>query len=328
MYVSRVGIVSGTGTGKKRTLPALRESESCKVTSLHGRDSEKLNNIASDFDIPETHSSLDEFIRNRNFDFAMVCSPPFMHFDQVRTLLEAGIPCLVEKPLSIDVEQSKMLKELAREKDVPMRVAHHLRHQNTYTAIRDSLAAGELGDVVTAEMEWSFQLNRAAPSSKWKLNDATNGLTCMYDAGSHCVDIAVSLFGAGDTVKALATRLPGDSTYESVDLLSKHGSVQSFIRSSRLYGPYSNDLKISGTAGQIYAPNFFTEKSSDVVELRLSTGTRLIRQAPPSPYRSEVEDFARLVRGGGEPNLGTSVDDAIATLELLDKANHLISGEE
>jgi predicted dehydrogenase len=56
-------------------------------------------------------------------------------------------------------------------------VAHHLRHQDTYARMQEILNNGELGHIVTAYAEWSFEMNRAAPSAAWKLGPSKNGLS-------------------------------------------------------------------------------------------------------------------------------------------------------
>jgi hypothetical protein len=35
--------------------------------------------------------------------------------------------------------------------------------------MREILNNGELGDIVTASAEWSFKMNRTAPSAAWNL---------------------------------------------------------------------------------------------------------------------------------------------------------------
>ena len=196
----RVGIVSATGTGRKRTIPALSDFSLCTVTAIHGRDETKLHQIAQQFNIADSYTNLEELISERSFDVAVVCSPPFLHYEEVSRLLTAGVPCLVEKPVTLSVTEGTKLKNLSEANSAPLRVAHHLRHQSTFMEIKQAIAQQAVGDLVSASFEWSFTLNRKAPSSAWKLNSAMNGKTSLYDAGIHCVDIAVGLLGPGAVV--------------------------------------------------------------------------------------------------------------------------------
>jgi predicted dehydrogenase len=324
MSKARIGIVSATGTGRKRTIPALTDSALCAVTAIHGRDGAKLQQLSEGFKIPEIYTDLGEFISTRNFDIAVVCSPPFLHYEQASRLIAAGIPCLIEKPVTLSAAEAVKLKNMSEMNSVPVRVAHHLRHQNTFMEIKHALLEESVGHPISASFEWSFTLNREAPSSAWKLNPAMNGKTALYDAGAHCVDVAIGILGPGNVTGINARKLPGDRTYESVDMLSQHGDVMCMIRASRLYGPFSNDLKINATAGQVVAHNFLTEHSSDSIDIRSAAATRSIARTSESPYRLEVEDFVRVVQGNSSLYGDTTLDDAIAAIRMLEQVDALL----
>lgn len=318
----RIGIVSATGTARKRTIPALDGSEICAVTAIHGRDGSKLDDVARLHCIRHQYTELSSFIADRKFDVAMVCSPPFLHHEHVSALLTAGIPCLVEKPFALTVADAVSLRDLSATQSVPVRIAHQLRHQNTFATMKNSLTDGSIGRPISASLEWSFTLNRKSSSSRWKLDSSTNGKTSLYDAGIHCIDLAIGLFGPGIVCGVNALMLPGDSTYEFVDLMTQHGSVSCIIRASRIYGPFSNDLKVSGTDGQITATDFLTEKSSESIQIRGTQGMRAAdARTSVDPYRLEVEDFGRIVQGDSPRYGDTNLHDAIAALEMLEQAD-------
>lgn len=321
----RIGIVSATGTARKRTIPALDGSDVCTVTAIHGRDGSRLDDVARRHGVRHQYTDFSSFIADRKFDVAVVCSPPFLHHDQVSALLTAGIPCLVEKPFALTVADAVSLRNLSIAHSVPVRIAHQLRHQNTFGTMKDSLTDGSIGHPISASLEWSFTLNRKSASSRWKLDPSTNGKTSLYDAGIHCIDLAIGLFGPGIVCGINALMLPGDRTYEFVDLVSRHGDVSCMIRASRVYGPFSNDLRVSGTEGEVTAPGFLTEKSSESIQIHGSSGTRTEARTSAAPYRLEVEDLVRVVRGDSPRYGDTDLDDAIAALEMLEQADAFLS---
>src|SRR4051794_4775570 len=79
MRRARVVVVSCTGSGRKRTLPALHESSICEVVAVHGRDASTLIRVADEFGVPAHFTSLEAMIAAGGFDMAVVCSPPFLH---------------------------------------------------------------------------------------------------------------------------------------------------------------------------------------------------------------------------------------------------------
>jgi len=320
----RLGIVSATGTGRKRTIPALAESALVRVTAVHGRDLEKLATLQKENGIDHAYLELDEMIAQRQFDIAMVCSPPYLHAEQATALIEAGIPTLIEKPVAGSVSDAEKIHDVAERTGVPVRIAHHLRHQSNYSSIRETLRAGGLGQIHTAFMEWSFTLNQQAPSSLWKLDPERNGLTCLSDAGVHCVDMAIGLLGPG-IVRGVNTSEPAPrGTVETCDVLTDHGGVSVLIRASRQYGPYENRLVISGSAGVIDAPSFFTEESAPKVYMRLGDQLRTLTKDTENPYQIEVEDFAALVQGRAGVSEGTTTSEALAACQLIDAAERTL----
>jgi len=325
MTIPRVGIISATGTGRKRTIPALQTSTMCKVTAVHGRDKEKVNELASSFGIPHAYSEISKMISDANFDIAIVCSPPFLHREQISELLDAGYPVLSEKPLALKEEDAKHIKELSALRSKIVLIAHHLRHQNTYAAIKEAIEKKEIGEIQSAFFEWSFTMNKSASNAQWKMNPELNGYTSLSDAGIHCIDTAIGLFGSGEFRGACSSGCTQGGTFESCDIFVLHSGIQVTIRASRLYGPFSNQLLISGTKGEILAPLFFTERSAEYVNIMTERHSRIIKKEQSNPYKLEVEDFVRATRDPNYFPIGTRIDDALNSCKIiLDAEKYLL----
>ena len=249
----RLAILSATGTAQKRTIPALVSSKLVTVSAIQGRNPEKLREVSDRYGIQSIYTDEHKLLDEGSYDAVMICSPPYMHFSQAKRVIDRGTPCLLEKPAAMSADECNELSHIAAERAVVVHVAHHLRHQDTYARMQEILNNGELGDIVTASAEWSFKMNRSAPSASWKLDPLKNGLSAMNDAGIHTVDAMIGLLGPGSLRGAASVRRPEDKTHEAVDILCEQHECLTHIRSSRLYGPSANDLRINGTDGSIYA---------------------------------------------------------------------------
>lgn len=312
----RVAIVSTTGSGRKRTIPALVDSTEVEVSAVHGRSADKITELASTFGVEHAYTDLEQLAAEREFDFVMLCSPPFMHKEQAEFFLDRKVPLLIEKPVAHTESDAQAIKMAAEAAGVEVRVAHHLRHQPAFQAIADALQSGSIGTPLIAEFQWSFKLNPDAPSSLWKLDPKLNGPTSLTDAGIHCIDAAVGLFGPGE-LDNLKTVTPTDRrTAETCVLQTQHGRTSVTVIASRIYGPYTNNLRISGTSGYIVGADFFTETSSEEVTIFDSSGEATVTARGRNPYAVEVEDFARLLRVGEAQN-GTTLGEAVAALSLI-----------
>ena len=321
----RLAILSATGTAQKRTIPALVNSKLVTVSAIQGRNPEKLREISDKYGIPSIYTDEHKLLDEGSYDAVMICSPPYMHFSQATRVIDRGAPCLLEKPAAMSSVECKELSHIAAERAVNVHVAHHLRHQDTYARMQEILNNGDLGDIVTASAEWSFKMNPAAPSAAWKLDPLKNGLSAMNDAGIHVVDAMIGLLGPGSLRGAASVRRPEDRTHETVDVLCEQHECLTHIRSSRLYGPSANDLRINGTGGSIYAPGFFTEASSVSFDVTRAGKTESVRHSSPNPYQVVVEDFARSVEGLTPLFPFTDLQDAGLAMSLIDAAHQTIT---
>jgi predicted dehydrogenase len=322
----RLAILSATGTAQKRTIPALIRSKLVTVSTIQGRNPEKLREVSDRYGIPSIYTDEHELLDDGSYDAVMICSPPYMHFSQAKRVIDRGTPCLLEKPAAMSADECNELSRLATERGVVVHVAHHLRHQDTYARMQEILNNGELGDIVTAYVEWSFAMNRSAPSAAWKLDPLKNGLSAITDAGIHCVDAMIGLLGPASLRGAASVRRPEDKTHETIDILCEQHECLTHIRASRLYGPSANDLRINGTDGSIYAPEFFTEVSAVSFDVTRAGKTESVRHSSPNPYQVEVEDFARSVEGLAPLFPFTDLRDAILAMSLIDDAHQAITG--
>lgn len=256
-------------------------------------------------------------IQDRLFDVAMVCSPPFLHEPQLEALITANIPCLVEKPAALTPAGVNRIASLAMHNNVLVGVAHHLRYSAMYEKVLDLLCHGDLGQIHHAYMEWSFHLDKHSKNARWKLNPALNGASALSDAGIHCIDVAVSLFGAGEAA-SVTSEMGHGGTVEDLTIETKHGNTRVTVTCSRRYGPYSNLLKISGTQGELFVPGFFSEDPA--LKAILFRGNRqfsIVVENRRSVYALEVEDFVSAV-GRGEPCRGCSLPDALLAAYIVE----------
>ena len=57
-------------------------------------------------------------------DYILIVTPNFVHFDPAYKALEAGIPVMCEKPLTVNLEEADKLVAKTKERNIPFAVAH------------------------------------------------------------------------------------------------------------------------------------------------------------------------------------------------------------
>ena len=80
-------------------------------------------------------------------DGAVVTTPTQAHAGLVASVVEAGIPCFCEKPLSLSLAETRDVGELADARGVPLQIGFHRRCDPEYLRVRSAVRDGTLGRV-------------------------------------------------------------------------------------------------------------------------------------------------------------------------------------
>lgn len=314
----RMVVLSASGSGRKRTIPALEKQKFVSIAAIHGRNVDKLKAIATEYHIEHFYTDVDELLSNEKFDFAFVASPPFLHKAQILKLAAAGKSILCEKPLCITLEDAMAITQAVKGNNILFRLAHHVRHQKAMRDIKDLIVGGAIGEIRSAFLQWSFNLNRDAPSAAWKLDPKLGGRHSFFDAGVHGIDLALHLFGNPRRVVASGVSTFAGDTLDSSVAVFEYPMFNVVLAASQNQAPVGNDLRIYGTEGSICAPGALNEASIARIEIQTKQQFDVREYPPENLYRSEIEDFARMIAGAGSyENTGTTIDDAVLAVRTL-----------
>ncbi len=88
---------------------------------------------------------LEEGLRSAKPDGLVIATPNQLHVPHGLAAVAAGVPMLLEKPVSGDVESAWRLVEAAETAGVSILVGHHRRHSPLIQRAREIVASGRLG---------------------------------------------------------------------------------------------------------------------------------------------------------------------------------------
>ena len=156
-FMTRIGII-GLGFMGYTHFEGARGLSNAKVTAFATRNEQKLSgdwtSIQGNFGPPGGHvdvsdlkcySDYRQLLADPDIDLVDVCLPTDKHFDVVKESLAAGKPTLVEKPISVDLDQAREMVELARSANVPLLVAHVLPFFPEFAFAAKAVRSGEFG---------------------------------------------------------------------------------------------------------------------------------------------------------------------------------------
>ena len=137
-------------------------------------------------------------------DAAIVAGPASFHLEQALTCLEAGVPVLIEKPLSVDAQNLESLLQARDRAGVPVMVGYNLRHLPVITALRQAVLEGSVGRVCHVHAEVGQYLPDWRPQQDYRQTvsaQARLGGGVLLEL-SHELDYLCWIFGAPLWVQA------------------------------------------------------------------------------------------------------------------------------
>jgi predicted dehydrogenase len=144
----RNAAVVGVGLLGAQHAEQYRQNAHTRLTLVQDIDPERARAAGDRLDVPWT-TSLDA-VAASDTEIVSIATPDHLHFDAAATLLSAGKHLLIEKPLTTSSEEAHELVRLAQLHDRRVGVALGQRWNPNLLQIRDSLAAGEIGDPIYA----------------------------------------------------------------------------------------------------------------------------------------------------------------------------------
>jgi predicted dehydrogenase len=149
---------------------------------------------------------------DQRIDYVTIVTPNDSHYAVANACLEAGLPVLCEKPLTLTLAESQDLVSLTRKTKLPFVVAY------TYTALpmvmlaREMVRGGDIGEVrkVEAWYPQGWLASRAeddgGQQAVWRVDPKKSGASgCGGDIGTHAYEFV--RFVAGLTAVQVQARL-------------------------------------------------------------------------------------------------------------------------
>lgn len=131
---------------------------------------------------------------DREINGAIIATPTSSHYAISKTCLEQSIPCFIEKPLTLNVTQSKELMDLASSKNVYTQMGFVLRYVSTFSRLHDLVNTGSLGFVRSYRASMNGNVITKPDSKSWRTNFSAGG-GCLNEYGPHLIDLCRFIFG-------------------------------------------------------------------------------------------------------------------------------------
>lgn len=266
-------------------------------------------------------------------DGVIIATPNHLHVENGLECISRNIPILVEKPIASSVGEARRLVEAANEREVPLLVGHHRRHNPLIAAAKDALDTGAVGTIVTVHaMFWLYKPDDYF-SAGWRNRP---GAGPVFINLIHDIDVLRHLCGEIACVEAMqsaSTRKHANEDTAVIILRFESGALGTVNMSDTVAAPWSWELTskenpaypptdefcylIGGTAGSLELPGLSLWSYPDGKRdwLRTLASSRIAFR-PEDPLVRQIRHFCSVIRGRDKPLV--SGREGLRTLEVIE----------
>ncbi len=266
------------------------------------------------------------------------------HRPAIEIAAQRGVSVMVEKPLTISMEDARAIKATAEAHHIQVMVNYETTWYPSNRAVYDDVRNGSIGGVrrivVHAGHQGPAEIGVQPEFLKWLTDPAQNGAGAMYDFGCYGADLATWLMHgqAPLTVTAVANHDKPDR-YPRVDddatIVLQYPQAQAVIQASWNWPFGRKDMEVYGSTGYAIASDkdhVRTRREHDSSDEVHSAGSL------PDMEKDSLSYLMAVLKGKLVPKGDlTSLDTNMVVMQILDAAResvrtgrtvHLVSAEQ
>ena len=194
------GILGSAHIATEHVIPAMLSCQYGEVYAIASRSTEKAQNIAEQFGIPEFYGSYEELLADKEVDAIYIPLPNHLHVQWAIKALEADKHVLVEKPVGLSSKEAeRLLQETKKYPHLKVMEAFMYRHHPQWIKVKELVDQKAIGDIKTIQSSFSFFEDD--PNSI--VNSKEFGGGSLMDIG--CYPISLSRFMFNSEPKSISS---------------------------------------------------------------------------------------------------------------------------
>ncbi|MDQ2966492.1 MAG: Gfo/Idh/MocA family oxidoreductase [Chloroflexota bacterium] len=299
----RWGIL-GTAEINDKLLAGARLTGAVEVVAVGSRTASRGAAFAERHAIPRVHGSYEELLADRDVEAVYISLPNSLHHEWTLRSLAAGKHVLCEKPYTRHPTEVDEAFDAAERAGLVLSEAFMWRHHPQARQLVESLPP--IGQLQTIRATFGYVQEGAADI---RLKPDLDGGSLM-DVGCYCVSGSRLIAGEEpELVYGIAAPGPSGVDVRFTGLLRFPSGVIAEFTSS--FTSEHHALEAIGGSGSVLLTNPWKARPVSIVRDGLETELEAV-----DPYRLELENVSRAIRGEAQPLLGR--DDALGQARALD----------
>lgn len=324
--------VAGAGYIGRAHIDAARKSPTVQLSAIVD-PSPGAQAVAQEAGVPLFASLADLFARDRP-DGVVLATPNSLHLPHARECIAAGMPMLLEKPITPTVDEARALVQAADAAHAVILIGHHRAHSPIMAKARQVIDSGVLGRLVGVMGSATFlKPDHYFADASWRREPGAGPILLNMIHEVHNLRLLCGEIAAVQAFKSHAVREFAVEDTVSISLRFANGVLGSFLLSdtaacarsweqtsqeNKAYPSYDDEdcYVVAGTNGSLSIPT-----------MRLKTYPRpedrswwkpfevgVVGMVRDDPIKHQMEHFGAVVRGEAKPLV--SARDGLANLRV------------
>lgn len=325
----RIGVVGAGAWGRNhvRTVAGLAEAELAAVCDIDAAARERCaRQYPGALVTPEIGALL------AAVDAVVVASPAGTHAELALRCVDAGKPCLVEKPFALTVRDAEAVARRAAERRVPVLAGHLLVHHPAVERLRGLVQQGDLGRIYYL---YGLRVN---------LGQVRADENALWSFGPHDVSVALFLLNEAPVRVAAHGRSYLQPGVEDVVFLTMEFTTGALahVQLSWLDPHKVRKLTVVGAKKMVVFDDMEPREKLRIYDkgvdrppeygsygesLSIREGDIFIPRVPSvEPLAAELDHFVRAARGSEPPRPGARAEDGVRVVRVLEAASRSLAG--
>lgn len=337
--MKKLGIgVIGTGSISESHLNAYAGNSNATIVAVSDLNGERASRVAEKYGASRSYTDYRDLLADKEVEAVSICTWNQTHAEIAIAAIKAGKHVLVEKPLSITVEEAEAVRDAVRASDRILQVGFVRRFDANVDLVRRFAEQGEFGDLYYAK---ASLIRRRGNPGGWFADKARSGGGPLIDIGVHVIDLSWYLMGrpkvksvSGNVYHKLGNRsnIKGLSAYQAADYDASLNTVEdmanALIRfengaSILVEVSYSLHAKEDESTVKLYGTKggFEIDPELAIVSERYDTMLNVTPQVDSrrfdfaKAFQAEIDSFVDAALAGKEPL--SPVEDGLTMMRIL-----------
>ncbi|MBX3069254.1 MAG: Gfo/Idh/MocA family oxidoreductase [Thermomicrobiales bacterium] len=346
----RIAIVGAGGISRRHRAAILAQPESATLVSVCDARPDAAQTLASSLTDPaSTFGDHRVMIDAGGFDAAIIAVPHILHFDVAKDFVEAGIPVLVEKPLTCTLDETRALRELSARNDTPVVAGQTQRFNREGFWLRNwvqqeppgfgSLRSFDIHSWQNLPAYLQGTLGLPPGADHWLLDGQRAGGGAVISIAVHQIDLVRFITGRNYS-EVMATGRYDPPFYNGAEssavvlfrmddgssgaLHANYLAVRTpYNEAMHLFGEHGTIVQHAERIGQYHGPLFYSSDGgepatawADMYQGFTTLPEDEMTGLSPDPFTNQLASFVQAIRAGTEP--ANTVTENFNTMACID----------